>query len=237
MHRPRAPRKTWQNGKSTAVAHINTRIQKIKTRMAATGIAPLRVNAPLSFSSAKSPGAKRPPFSTDFNNALNHAIDQLLSPQETDLSPPHASAGPSVSQTARHARSVPAALAAYGNGRIPHEALQPIGIGAHRLHAPAAGAFIALRATAARAGVHIGVTDSYRSHAAQVELAKRKGLYSQGGLAARPGTSQHGWGLSLDLDLNAPALAWMRQHAPAFGFTENVPREPWHWTYGQETAH
>jgi hypothetical protein len=43
------------------------------------------------------------------------------------------------------------------------------------------------------AGVDIGVTDSYRSYDAQVDVARRKGLYSQGGLAATPGTSDHGW--------------------------------------------
>jgi LAS superfamily LD-carboxypeptidase LdcB len=84
---------------------------------------------------------------------------------------------------------------------------------------------------ARRDGVTIGVTDSYRSYGEQVDLARRKGLYSQGGLAAKPGTSDHGWGLSLDLDLDGKAQAWMRRHADEYGFDENVPREPWHWTY------
>ncbi len=124
-----------------------------------------------------------------------------------------------------------AALAAYGNGRIPAEALTPIGRGNHRLSAPAAAAFRELEAAAKRDGVTFGVTDSYRSYDQQVELAKRKGLYSEGGLAARPGTSNHGWGLSLDLDLDAKAQAWMRANGPRFGFVEDVPREPWHWTF------
>jgi LAS superfamily LD-carboxypeptidase LdcB len=79
--------------------------------------------------------------------------------------------------------------------------------------------------------VHIGVTDSYRSYAAQVDVARRKGLYSQGGLAARPGTSKHGWGVAVDLDLNNQAQQWMRQNAHNYGFSANVPREPWHWQY------
>jgi zinc D-Ala-D-Ala carboxypeptidase len=124
----------------------------------------------------------------------------------------------------------PVELAKYGNGRIPASALEPIGRG-HRLWAPAAEAFQRLRDAATKAGVHIGVTDSYRSYAQQVDVARRKGLHSQGGLAARPGTSEHGWGKSLDLDLHASALRWMRRHADEFGFTENVSREPWHWTY------
>ncbi|WP_092862806.1 M15 family metallopeptidase [Quadrisphaera sp. DSM 44207] len=133
--------------------------------------------------------------------------------------------------TAMTADGVPVALAGYGNGRVPEPALAPIGRGDHRLWAPAADAFSSLAAAAARDGVQIGVTDSYRSYEQQVDLARRKGLYSQGGLAAEPGTSDHGWGRSLDLDLDATALAWMREHGGEFGFAEDVPREPWHWTY------
>lgn len=125
----------------------------------------------------------------------------------------------------------PAELVAYGNGRIPPEALTPIGVGNHRLYGPAAEAFQQLLSDAAAAGVTIGVTDSYRTYESQVDLARRKGLYSQGGLAATPGTSNHGWGLSVDLDLDATAQAWMRQNGARYGFVEDVPREPWHWTF------
>lgn len=126
---------------------------------------------------------------------------------------------------------VPADLAAYGNGRIPKEALDQVGSTQHRLWAPAAGAFEDLLDAAARDGVEIGITDSYRSYDAQVDVAKRKGLYSQGGLAAVPGTSPHGWGLAVDLKLDATAQAWMRANGDRFGFVEDTPREPWHWVY------
>ena len=125
----------------------------------------------------------------------------------------------------------PVELAAYGNGRIPRDQLQEIGVGSHRLWAPAAEQFRALRSAATAAGVKIGVTDSYRTFESQVDLARRKGLYSQGGLAAKPGTSDHGWGRAVDLKLDAPAQAWMRQNAGRFGFVEDTPREPWHWAY------
>lgn len=125
----------------------------------------------------------------------------------------------------------PAPLIQYGNGKIPTDALTPIGPGNHRLSAPAAAAFRDLEAAARRDGVTFGVTDSYRSYEQQVDLAQRKGLYSEGGLAARPGTSDHGLGLSLDLDLTPKAQAWMRASAGRFGYSEDVPREPWHWTF------
>lgn len=128
-------------------------------------------------------------------------------------------------------RGVPGDIASYGNGRLPASALTSVGIGDHQLWAPAAAAFKALFAAAAGAGVNIGISDSYRSYAAQVDVARRKGLYSRGGLAARPGTSNHGWGLSLDLQLSAAAQSWMRGNARSYGFYEDVPRESWHWTY------
>jgi len=130
----------------------------------------------------------------------------------------------------------PAELAGYGNGRIPAGALAPLGIGEHRLWAPAASSFRQLLAAAAADGVEIGVTDSYRSYESQVRLAEEKGLYSEGGLAATPGTSNHGWGMSLDLDLDDRAQAWMRDNGWRFGFVEDVPREPWHWTYRPATS-
>lgn len=124
----------------------------------------------------------------------------------------------------------PAELAQFGNGQIPADALASIG-GGHRLERSAAAAFEQLRSEAQRAGITVGVTDSYRDLATQQDLVARKGLYSNGGLAAAPGTSTHGWGLSLDLDLNPAAQEWMRTNAHRFGFVEDVPREPWHWTY------
>jgi zinc D-Ala-D-Ala carboxypeptidase len=128
--------------------------------------------------------------------------------------------------------SPPPELVGYGNGRIPAEALQAIdGTGNHRLWAPAAQAFRSLEAAANAAGIRIGVTDSYRPLAVQERLAREKGLFRDGGLAAVPGTSNHGWGLSLDLDLDASAQSWMRENAWRYGFVEDVPREPWHWTY------
>jgi LAS superfamily LD-carboxypeptidase LdcB len=93
-----------------------------------------------------------------------------------------------------------------------------------------------MMADAKKDGVHIGITDSYRPYTEQVDLAKRKGLYSHGGLAAKPGTSEHGWGMATDLDLNSKALSWMKQNASRYGFVNNVSRESWHWAYKPKSA-
>jgi zinc D-Ala-D-Ala carboxypeptidase len=130
-----------------------------------------------------------------------------------------------------NAKNVPTEYLKYGNGKIPSEALSQISGTSHRMWAPAARSYEAMRSAAAADGVTLGITDSYRTYESQVDLAARKGLYNQGGLAAVPGTSNHGWGMALDLKLDSTALAWMREHGDEYGFEESVPRETWHWEY------
>jgi hypothetical protein len=118
------------------------------------------------------------------------------------------------------------------NGRIPAPALCPLpGFSGHMARCDAAKAFGEMVAAYAAEGGSFGVTDSYRTYESQVRLAAEKGLYSEGGLAARPGTSNHGWGLAFDLNLDGRDLAWMRANAGRFGFVEDTPRESWHWGY------
>lgn len=124
----------------------------------------------------------------------------------------------------------PPGLEAYANGQIPLGALAPIP-GGEFMWGPAAHAFTRMAGDAARAGITLPVVDAYRPYEDQVRLADELGLYSQGGLAAVPGTSQHGWGRAIDLELDDRALAWMRTNAAAYGFHETVPREPWHWEF------
>jgi zinc D-Ala-D-Ala carboxypeptidase len=128
-------------------------------------------------------------------------------------------------------KGIPTELVEYGNGRIPASALENVAGTRFEMWKPAAGSLGNLIAAAKRDGVTVGITETYRSYAEQVDIARRKGLYSQGGLAAKPGTSEHGWGMAADLDLDATALTWMRKHAGEYGFTEDTPREPWHWGF------
>ena len=158
-------------------------------------------------------------------SAVSATFDQLLARAQA------LTAAPATDTFTLNAAGVPSDLAAYGNGQVPAEALAPVGATGHRLWAPAATAFEQLLTAAKADGVDIGITDSYRTYESQVDLAERKGLYSAGGLAAAPGTSDHGWGLSLDLKLDPAALSWMRSNGTRFGFAEDVPREPWHWTF------
>lgn len=127
---------------------------------------------------------------------------------------------------------VPTELATYGNGTLPPSELESIGQGGHRLFKPAAEAWKQAVAAARVDGIDLTVTDSYRSYDQQVELAQRKGLYGDGGLAAVPGTSNHGWGLAVDADVRQKAaLQWLQGNGHRFGFVQAVPREPWHWEF------
>lgn len=137
---------------------------------------------------------------------------------------------------------------AYSNGRLPARALTEIKshkkyYNAVRKATPkAAAAFDRLDAAFYKKfDKHIYITDSYRSFAEQVALRKAKGSY-----AAMPGTSNHGWGLALDLGsgINVATSAehkWMDSAAKTFGWVnpwwaaDNIPSngqfEPWHWEY------
>ncbi|MFH5821477.1 D-alanyl-D-alanine carboxypeptidase family protein [Georgenia sp. AZ-5] len=183
------------------IAAITQRIAQIQTTIAS-------LSAPAAQPAATSGSA--------FTSALDDALAEFEAPPLT---------------SALNAAGVPTELAAYGNGHIPREALDPVGDTGHRLWAPAADSLERLLASAEAAGVTIGITDSYRPYDVQVDVVRRKGLYSEGGLGAAPGTSPHGWGMAVDLDLDPDAQAWMRANAGRFGFVEDTPREPWHWAY------
>lgn len=127
----------------------------------------------------------------------------------------------------------------YPNGMIPGTGLCGIGIGGHSLRCDAAMAFQAMAADYARAfGRIICITDSYRTFEEQVRLYGVKPA-----LAAVPGTSNHGWGLAVDLcggaqSFGTPEYAWLQANAGRYGWS-NPPwawpgrgrEEPWHWEF------
>lgn len=127
---------------------------------------------------------------------------------------------------------IPDVLRALGNGKIPTSALTELSQGHHRLYAPAAASWNNLVEAARADGIEMRITDSYRDYDEQVDLVRRKGLYSQGGLAATPGTSNHGWGMAVDADVTDERTRnWLQVNGPRFGWIESVPREPWHWEF------
>ncbi|MFF0343099.1 peptidoglycan DD-metalloendopeptidase family protein [Kribbella sp. NPDC004875] len=131
----------------------------------------------------------------------------------------------------------------YSNGMIPASKLCAIG-GGHRLRCDAATAYLELAAAYHAAfGRSLCITDSYRSYTSQVDLYQRKPS-----LAALPGTSNHGWGLAVDLcggieKYSTPQYQWMKSHAAAYGWLHPAwaepggnREEPWHWEFGNPTS-
>jgi LAS superfamily LD-carboxypeptidase LdcB len=195
---------------------VSSRIAQIQSRMIA--MQTQQVTAPKQASSSTSTTSATSGSGTAFATALADAMGT------------QPSAGTAKSYSL-NGKGIPTELAGYGNGKIPASALEKVGGTGHKLWAPAAESLTRMISDAKAQGVTIGITDSYRSYGEQVDVARRKGLYSQGGLAAKPGTSEHGWGMATDLDLNNKAQAWVRANGEKYGFVENTPREPWHWAF------
>jgi LAS superfamily LD-carboxypeptidase LdcB len=133
-----------------------------------------------------------------------------------------------------------ASLQGFANGQVPESALCGVSFAESvRLRCDAAESLDALDAAfAARFGKHLQVSDSYRSYSQQVACRANKGS-----LCARPGTSNHGMGVAVDLggavqSFGTAEHVWMRENAPAHDWT--LPEwaraggskpEPWHWEY------
>jgi len=131
----------------------------------------------------------------------------------------------------------------YSNGLIPASRLCGITSG-HALRCDAAAAYQQLASAYRKAfGKTLCITDSYRSYASQVDLYGRKPS-----LAALPGTSNHGWGVAVDLcggvdRFGTAQYRWMESHAAAYGWVHPAwaeqggsREEPWHWEFGNPAS-
>lgn len=125
------------------------------------------------------------------------------------------------------------------NGQIASSDLCTLWDGSHMLRGDAAVALAELNLTFRAAfGRDLCLTDSYRTLAEQRRLA-----YTKGGLAATPGTSNHGWGLAIDLchseTQNRSVMTWLGDNGTIYGWENppwarrggSGPYEPWHWEY------
>ena len=155
----------------------------------------------------------------------------------------------------------PSAIVGSANGELHKELLTPINGG--RLERTAARAWLALVAAAAADGIELKPTsslDTYRDldHQTSVLLVRYTPTYNpiantledtrtyQGkrwwkrrGVAAvaSPGTSNHGWGLAVDVaNTSGARLAWLLANAGRFGFSWESQKEPWHIRYVEGDA-
>ena len=164
----------------------------------------------------------------------------------------------------------PSNLRGVTNGDLPEGLLRSVGKGG-LLHVNAARAFEALRADAEMHGFALTYTwgGTYRTLQSQISLFERRydkefvegrnvktGSRTWNGVkywkrsgvaaAATPGTSNHGWGLAIDMALDSdrsdgldpddavyigPALNYLFINAERFGFSWELQSEPWHLRY------
>jgi D-alanyl-D-alanine carboxypeptidase len=129
------------------------------------------------------------------------------------------------------------------NGQISATELCDLWDGYPPIRADAAVALARLnQAYTAQFGEAICLTDGYRSYAQQVTAKAAKPT-----LTATPGTSNHGWGLAVDICADGYAgerWDWLKANAPQFGWDNpewaqsggSGPYEPWHWEFTAAVA-
>tara|TARA_R110000824_G_scaffold58132_5_gene157493 strand:+ start:4835 stop:5323 length:489 start_codon:yes stop_codon:yes gene_type:complete len=106
------------------------------------------------------------------------------------------------------------------------------------LEPQAAFHFREMMGDAAKSGFFLKVVSAFRTHQQQRALKRRRPSY-----AASPGWSHHQQGLSVDIAGTTRAIKgkkhrtilywWLVKNAKNYGFFNDVPNEPWHWTYGK----
>lgn len=142
---------------------------------------------------------------------------------------------------------------ANANGRIPKSQLAalPLAFSNKReqeyLTSEAYASLVRMMLRAvADTGSTFSVWDAYRSFDEQVAMLKKNYYPSGGGnrtyggqkwakksgrpATASPGYSNHGNGVAVDIH-PGPIQAWLKNNAARFGWVNDVPSEPWHWSY------
>lgn len=158
--------------------------------------------------------------------------------------------------------TLPAVLRGQTNGRLdPAILVSTPGLAggpAVVLVAPAARGWRAMCASALAAGHTFKVTSSYRTLARQDALWNERydrvnyqtsiwwdgsyWIHVAGAVAARPGTSNHGLGLAVDIgeerdgdagteSIDQGTVDWLVANAGRFGFSAELQDEEWHWRY------
>jgi len=148
-------------------------------------------------------------------------------------------------QTVEQAKqqSALSAWGGYANGQIPASAMMFVSAsvnGSGFLRWDAAKQYLAMSmAFSAALGKPLQITEGYRNLATQQDYWN-KYQAGTGNLAAYPGTSNHGWGISCDFGsrvdvAGSPEKRWMDANGPSYGWqpTGNgfSRPEPWHFDF------
>ena len=125
------------------------------------------------------------------------------------------------------------------NGRLHEVELTNISggwSGQAKLLPPAAVAWEEMRAAAATDGIDLRLIGSYRDYHNQASAYEKYLSGEKSAPVARPGHSEHGNGLAVDVTNGAvigrddPEWHWMSANARRFGF-HPISSETWHWEF------
>lgn len=199
------------------------------------------------------PSPNSPGIQSDPNNCEGLSNSGLAAPNQFNInnSPPPSNGSPlppiGKGGGGVTTNYIPEELKAYGNGRLPTNILTPLTFARGFLYKPAADSFEKMVADYKGTGnTFPGITDHYRPIEVQLRLAIEKPR-----LAARPGTSMHGWGLAIDFNNNRqpvnnwdPFLQFLKTNAHKYGiyglaavkgdafYSQGFWRgEEWHWEF------
>lgn len=103
----------------------------------------------------------------------------------------------------------------------------PVKVGVALLAPGAASSYARMiRAGMPESGFH----NSFRTRAEQ-ERRWKQYLNGTGNLAARPGTSNHEFGVAMDVNTGSAMQKWLVANGKRFGWIRDVSNEPWHFHF------
>jgi hypothetical protein len=159
--------------------------------------------------------------------AIGEAEDQSRPCAETVQLPAPTPSQPDFEAACGQIPFTPPLRTGYANGRLPASALAPIAQG--HLRKDAAAAFNAMNVESRfRYGVTIvplGPVSDYRPYDDQVRIYR---TCSRAGWCAYPGTSNHGWGLAIDL-ANQKMRAIINVIGRKYGWSKACSDASWEW--------
>jgi len=128
-----------------------------------------------------------------------------------------------------------------GNGNVKYNVVRIAaqhfsGSADNTMTKPTACAFAQMAEAAKKAGIRLTINSGFRTLARQQYFwnCYQTKKCNNGNLAARPGNSNHGRGVALDINTGPTSTAtykWMAANAARYGFRRTVPSEPWHWEH------
>ena len=129
----------------------------------------------------------------------------------------------------------------YENAKIPAKAMAKVPGTGFLMEPHAAQALNAMFRAAQQDGIQLTIGNTYRDYDTQAGLYKAHVEGSHPAPVASPGSSNHGWGLAVDVaSVGDREFQWLLNNAGRFGYTnpwvegkgDRDSVEPWHWEYG-----